>query len=119
MTWDRSAYRRPVALIIPLKKFSLPAAMNLPSVLILICMSALNRACEVHWEYTRQPPVISIGSVNAVRKLGRFGLSLAALYCVATWSCTVASQVAGSTSVERLKAGPRSSSGSVIDGSDL
>ena len=47
---DKSTYKRPVADNNPIRKFSLPATMILPSVLILSCTSPLKRYWDVYWE---------------------------------------------------------------------
>ena len=97
----------------------MPMTRNLPSVLNRTTTSPLKTALEVYMEYTLQPPVISIGDVNAAAKPFIPGLALTILYCVTTCPFTEESHSSTLWSEGRAKSDPRSSSGSSIDGSVL
>ena len=62
---------------------------------------------------------MTIGEVKAAKKPSRSGLSAIDLACRATWACSEVSQFAALTLVGRAKSGPRSASGSSMDGSVL
>ena len=89
---------------------------NLPSVLNRMMTSPLKVSFDVYIEKILAPPVISIGEVNAARKPFMPGFAWIAWYWVITCSLTLASHSSGDMSVGRPNSGPRSCSGSSIEG---